>query len=258
MQIGLRDRQKLSRYRPITIGLHMEDLENDRVIGPAEAARWCDVVSMHGYPIYADWAAGSTDSELVPFLAEVTRWLASGAPVLFEEFGAPTTRASTPGEGLLDEAAAAEYTGRVLDGLRAVGCRGAFLWCFSDYASDLVIRPAVRRGAARARLRPLASGRHGQARGCRGHLPGRRRLRPAGQSGRVARHRRRHVRGGPAASPPSPLRALPRFEPATRVIRPPAEKRVGWSGSAHVRYENVRYAHSARLPPRGSSRRRNG
>ena len=115
----------------------MEDLEDDRVIGPAEAARWCDVVSMHGYPIYADWAAGPTDSELVPFLAEVTRWLASGAPVLFEEFGAPTTPADAPVEGLLDEAAAAAYTGRVLDGLRAVGCRGAFLWCFSDYASDL-------------------------------------------------------------------------------------------------------------------------
>jgi endo-1,4-beta-mannosidase len=123
--------------RPITIGLHMEDIENDRVIGPAEAARWCDVVSMHGYPIYADWAAGSTDSELVPFLAEITRWLASGAPVLFEEFGLPTGPTTVSGEALIDEAIAAEYTGRVLDGLRAVGCVGAFLWCFSDYASDL-------------------------------------------------------------------------------------------------------------------------
>jgi endo-1,4-beta-mannosidase len=127
--------------RPITIGLHMEDLENDRVIGPAEAARWCDVVSMHGYPIYADWAAGSTDADLVPFLAEVTRWLASGAPVLFEEFGLPTMQTAVSGDGLLEEAAAAEYTGRVLDGLRAAGCRGAFVWCFSDYTSDLSSLP---------------------------------------------------------------------------------------------------------------------
>jgi len=54
--------------RLITIGTHMEDLENDRMIGPAEAARWCDVISMHGYPIYADWSAGPTDEHLVPFL----------------------------------------------------------------------------------------------------------------------------------------------------------------------------------------------
>jgi len=120
--------------RPVTIGLHMEDLESDRLIGPAEAARWCDVVSMHGYPIYADWAAGPTDHELVPYLAEVTRWLAGGAPVLFEELGLPTG-------GALSEADAAEYTGRALDGLRASGCTGAFLWCFSDYAAELASTP---------------------------------------------------------------------------------------------------------------------
>ena len=120
--------------RPVTIGLHMEDLESDRLIGPAEAARWCDVVSMLGYPIYADWAAGPTDHELVPYLAEVTRWLAGGAPVLFEELGLPTG-------GALSEADAAEYTGRALDGLRASGCTGAFLWCFSDYAAELASTP---------------------------------------------------------------------------------------------------------------------
>jgi endo-1,4-beta-mannosidase len=120
--------------RPVTIGLHMEDLESDRLIGPAEAARWCDVVSMHGYPIYADWAAGPTDHELVPYLAEITRWLAGGAPVLFEELGLPTG-------GPISEAAAAVYTGRALDGLRAAGCTGAFLWCFSDYAAELAAAP---------------------------------------------------------------------------------------------------------------------
>jgi endo-1,4-beta-mannosidase len=127
--------------RPITIGLHMEDLENDRLIGPAEAARWCDFVSMHGYPIYADWAAGPTDHELVSFLAEITRWLASGAPVLFEELGLPTAPAAPPGSGSVDEPAAAAYTGRALDGLREVGCIGAFLWCFSDYVSELASAP---------------------------------------------------------------------------------------------------------------------
>jgi endo-1,4-beta-mannosidase len=96
---------------------------------------------MHAYPIYADWSAGSTDSELVPFLAEITRWLASGAPVLFEEFGMPPTPTTASNSGSIAEAAAAEYTGRVLDGLRAVGCRGALLWCFSDYDSDLSSAP---------------------------------------------------------------------------------------------------------------------
>jgi endo-1,4-beta-mannosidase len=126
----------------LTIGLHMEDLEQDRRIGPAEAARWCEIVSMHGYPIYADWSAGSTDDVLLSFLAEVTRWLASGAPVLFEELGLPTTRAEvSEGSLIVDEEAAAGYMGRALDGLRETGCVGAFVWCFSDYVSELAESP---------------------------------------------------------------------------------------------------------------------
>jgi endo-1,4-beta-mannosidase len=127
--------------RPVTIGLHMEDIENDRMIGPAEAARYCDIVSMHGYPIYADWAAGPTDHELVPFLAVITRWLGSGCAVLFAEFGLPTAPVARPERGLVDESAAAGYTGRALDGLRSVGCVGAFLWCFSDYDPKLASTP---------------------------------------------------------------------------------------------------------------------
>ena len=42
---------------------------------------------------------------------------------------------------MLDEPAAALYTGRALDGLRNAGCVGAFLWCFSDYVSDLATVP---------------------------------------------------------------------------------------------------------------------
>jgi endo-1,4-beta-mannosidase len=128
---------------PVTVGLHMEDLEEDRMIGPAEAARVCDIVSMHGYPIYAPWAAGPQDDLLVPFLAEVTGWLAGGAPVLFEEFGLPTR---PPGSGApggavssmaVDEGEAARYTGAVLDRLWTGGCAGALLWCANDYAPDL-------------------------------------------------------------------------------------------------------------------------
>jgi endo-1,4-beta-mannosidase len=128
--------------RLITVGLHMEDLENDRRIGPADVARYCDVVSMHGYPAYTAWADGPTDDRLLPFLALVTRWLAGGATVLFEEFGLPTGSSPDIGPGsLVDEETAAAYIGRGLDGLRQAGCLGALLWCFADYVPALHRRP---------------------------------------------------------------------------------------------------------------------
>lgn len=128
--------------RPITAGLHMEDLEDDRRIGPAEVARHCDVVSMHGYPAYTAWAHGPADDRLLPFLALITRWLAGGADVLFEEFGLPTgERAGTGPSTLTGESAAAAYTGRALDGLHQAGCTGALLWCFADYDAALHHRP---------------------------------------------------------------------------------------------------------------------
>ncbi len=127
--------------RPITIGIHMEDLEEDRGIGPLETARWCDIVSMHGYPIYASWSAGPTDDLLLPFLAEITCWLAGGAPILFEEFGLPTAPTPAHGSVCVSEAAAAAYTGRALDGLRRSGCIGAVIWCFSDYLQALHALP---------------------------------------------------------------------------------------------------------------------
>jgi endo-1,4-beta-mannosidase len=71
---------------PITLGLHMEDLEEDRHLGPGEAARVCDFLCMHGYPIYALWATSATDALLLPFLGLITRWL-GGKDVLFAEFG---------------------------------------------------------------------------------------------------------------------------------------------------------------------------
>ena len=128
--------------RPITTGLHMEDLEDDRRIGPVEVARHCEVVSMHGYPAYTAWADGPADDRLLPFLALITRWLAGGADVLFEEFGLPTgEQAGTGPSTLTGESAAATYTGRALDGLRRAGCTGALLWCFADYDPALHHRP---------------------------------------------------------------------------------------------------------------------
>lgn len=128
----------------ITIGLHMEDLEQDRNLGPREAAEVCDFLTMHGYPIYASWADGAADEHLVPFLARVTRWLGGGADVLFSEFGLPTFReggASAP--MLVEEGDAARYTACVLDGLREAGCTGAMVWCHTDYAHEIWAAPPL-------------------------------------------------------------------------------------------------------------------
>jgi hypothetical protein len=124
----------------------MEDLEDDRGIGPAEAARWCDFICMHGYPVYAKWATGPTDDCLVPFLALVTRWLSGDAPVLFEELGLPTAPFGDFARGMLvDEVASAAYTASVIDGLCDVGALGALVWCFSDYAPSRFARPPLDR-----------------------------------------------------------------------------------------------------------------
>ncbi|MEO8476687.1 MAG: hypothetical protein ABI572_06505 [Actinomycetota bacterium] len=134
----------------ITIGLHMEDLEEDRHLGPREAAEVCDFLTMHGYPIYAPWALGPLDHDLVPFLARITRWLGEGKDVLFSEFGLPTAPDAAAPEAreaaepsIVSEDAAAAYTGRVLDGLRLAGSSGAMLWCYADYAPERWIEPPL-------------------------------------------------------------------------------------------------------------------
>ena len=126
----------------ITLGLHMEDLEEDRNLGPAEAAEVCDFLTMHGYPIYADWAENETDEHIVTFLAQMTGWLGGGSDVLFSEFGVPTFQSSSASteQGsrmLIDEQTAASYTARALGGLQAAGCVGAMIWCYTDYDEQL-------------------------------------------------------------------------------------------------------------------------
>jgi endo-1,4-beta-mannosidase len=128
----------------ITIGTHMEDLENERMIGPSRAARWCDIVCMHGYPAYADWSTGPTDQHLVPFLAEITSWLAADTPVLFAEFGQSTVPLDQPPTTLqVREAQAANYIGATLDALRDSGTIGALIWCYADYAAHIHGQPPL-------------------------------------------------------------------------------------------------------------------
>lgn len=132
----------------VTLGLHMEDLEEDRRLGPREAARVCDFLSMHGYPLYADWAKGPMDEGVLPFLGLVTRWL-GGRDVLFEEFGAPTlprgeSASAVAGHArLLGEEEAARFTRRALGALREFGFLGAMLWCYADYREALWREPPL-------------------------------------------------------------------------------------------------------------------
>jgi endo-1,4-beta-mannosidase len=131
----------------VTVGLHMEDVEEDRRLGPREASQACELLSMHGYPIYARWADGPADAEVLPFLARVTHWLGDGLDVLFTEFGLPTSCRNDPhgqragATSLVEEEAAAAYTTAALEGLRRAGCLGAFLWCYSDYDPALWQQP---------------------------------------------------------------------------------------------------------------------
>lgn len=129
--------RRIDSTHAITIGLHMEDLEEDRNLGPTEAGRVCDFLCMHGYPIYANWAASETDAMLLPFLGLITRWLGD-RDVLFEEFGAPAVKHPTPGRpSLLGEEQAAKFTREALESLHRFGFMGAMLWCFGDYAQWL-------------------------------------------------------------------------------------------------------------------------
>jgi endo-1,4-beta-mannosidase len=137
---------------PITLGLHMEDLTEDRRLGPREAARFCDFLCMHGYPIYADFAESPTDARILPFLGLITRWLGD-CDVLFSEFGAPALPAesfesdraqfSTSTIPLLEAANAAAFTRSAIEALRAFGFLGAMLWCYADYAEALWSRPPL-------------------------------------------------------------------------------------------------------------------
>ena len=132
----------------ITIGLHMEDLVEDRNLGPREAASVCDFLTMHGYPGYAPWADGPTDERLLPFLTRVTRWLAGGAEVMFTEFGVPTvplhgTDRAPSTSARVGEEQAASYTRRALSALRGSGASGAMLWCYADYAEAIWDQPPL-------------------------------------------------------------------------------------------------------------------
>lgn len=134
--------KRWDEHLPVTLGLHQADLEEDRFLGPQEAARFCEILSMHAYSGYSTWADGPLDEKVPLFLGLLTQWL-GGKDVLVEEVGVPTE--PSPGSlnkvkrekmgriFLASEEAAESYLRKVLELLSANGLWGALVWCFSDY-----------------------------------------------------------------------------------------------------------------------------
>ena len=82
----------------------MEDLIEDRRLGPQEAGPFCDFLCMHGYPIYADFVESPTDERLLPFLGLITCWL-GGREVLLRgvrRAGSPRRDAARPSSARVD------------------------------------------------------------------------------------------------------------------------------------------------------------
>ncbi len=136
----------------VTLGMHAEDLEEDRRLWPQDAARWCDFLCMHGYPFYLSWLDDPLDARVLAFLGLLTRWL-GGRPVLFEEFGIPTYPALPPYPAaeemarmncrLWPEDEAAGYYQQSLALLERIGMTGALAWCYGDYDPGLWGRPPL-------------------------------------------------------------------------------------------------------------------
>jgi endo-1,4-beta-mannosidase len=139
--------------RPVTCGLHVPSLTDDNHLRAHEIFAEVDVPAMHGYPMYAHWAAGPLDPDFVPFLCALTSALC-GKPTLAEEFGgcteAPgvesavwewTAYGQPRSQFMASETAFADYIEQVLPRLVDVGATGAVLWCYADYTPDLYSRP---------------------------------------------------------------------------------------------------------------------
>lgn len=120
---------------PVTLGLHLDDLEEDRNMGPKEVSRFCDFLSIHTYSIYAKWANHSMDEDVIPFLAIITNWLGQ-KDVLIEEIGIPSSN-TYKNDLIVSEEDAYNYYERLLKKLKSYPFIGTLFWCYGDYESSL-------------------------------------------------------------------------------------------------------------------------
>lgn len=146
---------ELKRYDenlPITLGFHQENLEKNSFLTPKDAAEYCDILSMHAYPGYADWSDGPLDEKFALFLLKLTQWL-GGKEVILEEFGAPIDpcplklkeeeKEKLGPIKLISQNEAELYYEKVLKLLPKWGVNAALAWCFADYDSNLWEKPPL-------------------------------------------------------------------------------------------------------------------
>ncbi|MDD4548437.1 MAG: hypothetical protein PHT79_01550 [Syntrophomonadaceae bacterium] len=136
----------------VTLGMHAEDLEENRHLWPQDAALYCDFLCMHGYPFYLSWLEDNFDVHILPFLGIITRWLSNNKPVLFQEFGAPSRPLIPPFPEdnqiglkcpLWSESLVSNYYLKALQLLYQENMLGAFAWCSSDYHPQLWNKPPL-------------------------------------------------------------------------------------------------------------------
>ena len=137
------------RKSPVTIGAASFLGRTNRFL-PEELTSCNDVLSVHAYPIFVDWAE-DMDPGFAPFLTLFMKRLTGGErPVLLQEFGLPTAGEGKPGERRRDrnpgvdrelyhagEEEAARYYQEVLEKCYEVGASGAYCWCYSDYSDKV-------------------------------------------------------------------------------------------------------------------------
>lgn len=137
---------------PVTLGMHAEDLEEDRHLWPQDAGTYCDYLCMHAYPFYLSWVENPFDYLIVPFLSIITKWLGQKT-VIMQEFGLPTIPLIEPlvsgvyrqnlKSPLWDEDAAAWYYAKVLAALYDESIPAALAWCYADYSPHLYGLPPL-------------------------------------------------------------------------------------------------------------------
>ncbi|MBU0580341.1 MAG: cellulase family glycosylhydrolase, partial [Candidatus Margulisbacteria bacterium] len=135
---------------PTTLGIHQLDIEKDTGFQPQVVSQNCELITMHGYSVYAGWGKGYLDNNVIPFLNYLVSKL-SGKRVLFSEFGFATNEQQQPTTEitltwadnhqqktyLVAEEEAAKCTIKIIQTLKAMGSLGAFLWCYADYDKSL-------------------------------------------------------------------------------------------------------------------------
>jgi endo-1,4-beta-mannosidase len=137
--------------RPVTFGIHQEDIDRDKHFRVQDVAQFNDFLCMHAYSVYADWAENPLDPYVVPFACLLTKALGK-KEVLMEEFGMPIVKGETKRvesytgkekawHYLINEEEAAKWLEETLKLLYEFGVLGALYWNFSDYHESLWDKP---------------------------------------------------------------------------------------------------------------------